>query len=176
MTAVQGRVQLLLTPAALPGNCVICGSVGGDGRRFIDFGWQQDFYGAIYFCEMCITEVMDALGFVREDIYNNLKSENENLKTSLEQANRNVETLRETIKNVFAVDSGHPSVSDYTSVVRDLPNNREVPEAKSDNNIDADESNSNANEHGSVEESRDIRKSTARTSKSGKSAEPLVEF
>ncbi len=60
----MGRFQVSPVPVALPGKCVVCGSVGGDGRQFVDFGFDIDFYGVVYFCSPCIAECARAVGFV----------------------------------------------------------------------------------------------------------------
>lgn len=60
----SGRIKLLDSPVALPGKCAICGSIGGDGREFIDFGFELDYYGVIYFCSFCFSETAGSLGYI----------------------------------------------------------------------------------------------------------------
>lgn len=53
------RVHILDLPVASPGHCAICGSVGGDGRKFIDWSFALDWFGAVYLCTICMTEVVE---------------------------------------------------------------------------------------------------------------------
>jgi hypothetical protein len=57
-------MQVLNNPVALPGRCIVCGSPGGDGRKFIDFGLSMEFYGSVYFCTFCFTEGMNIQGWL----------------------------------------------------------------------------------------------------------------
>lgn len=60
------RIQVLDFPKAAPGKCAICGFAGGiesDERKFIDWGFDLDFYGAIILCEKCVECMANALGF-----------------------------------------------------------------------------------------------------------------
>lgn len=65
----NSRFSVLDNPNALPGKCALCGSSGGDGRKFVDFGFQLDVYGAVYFCTFCVTELAEAIKFVSFDRY-----------------------------------------------------------------------------------------------------------
>lgn len=65
----SNRFQTVEHPVALPGKCVVCGSVGGDGRKFVDCGFELEFYGVVYFCEHCWKEGCESLGIsTREDV------------------------------------------------------------------------------------------------------------
>lgn len=70
----SGRVKVLPLPLALPGKCVICGaSNNDDGRFYIDFGFEIDFYGVVYFCSHCFSEVAATIGFISPATYESLK-------------------------------------------------------------------------------------------------------
>ncbi len=43
-----------------PSKCMACGSFHG---TFVDFGLNDDWYGAVYFCSACVTDMADQLGF-----------------------------------------------------------------------------------------------------------------
>lgn len=58
------RFSIHENPNVAPGVCVVCKHPGGDGRLFVDFGFQLDWYGAIYFCDSCVRELCEAIGFV----------------------------------------------------------------------------------------------------------------
>ena len=70
VTTKLGRVQLVTgTPQMAPGKCVICGTSGDSASRFIDTGWDIDFYGVVYFCLNCIKEAAAVLSMVPEEKY-----------------------------------------------------------------------------------------------------------
>jgi hypothetical protein len=55
------KVQLIQgTPPAAPGKCVVCGTTEGPQ---IDINFDIDFYGAVYFCRNCLTQVANALEY-----------------------------------------------------------------------------------------------------------------
>lgn len=58
----QSRFRILDTAVLKPGICALCGSAGGDGRQFVDFGKTMDWYGCVYFCTYCIGEAAKLLG------------------------------------------------------------------------------------------------------------------
>jgi hypothetical protein len=43
-----------------PNKCMTCGKYHG---TFIDFGFNDDWYGAVYFCSDCVTDMATQLGF-----------------------------------------------------------------------------------------------------------------
>lgn len=59
--APSSRIQLLSRPIAHPGKCVQCGAVD---KEVIDTGVTIRWYGAVYFCLECITEMALALDMV----------------------------------------------------------------------------------------------------------------
>lgn len=58
----QSRFRVIDTAILPPGICALCGSSGGDGRQFVDFGKTVDWYGCVYFCTWCIVEAASLLG------------------------------------------------------------------------------------------------------------------
>lgn len=58
----QSRFRITNEPILNPGICVVCGSSGGDGRQFADFGKTQDWFGVFYLCTFCIAEVAKMMG------------------------------------------------------------------------------------------------------------------
>lgn len=60
-----GRFQVIVnsSPPALPGKCVVCGTTSRD-ISYVDFGFDLDFYGVVYFCSNCITEVAMLLNYI----------------------------------------------------------------------------------------------------------------
>lgn len=67
---VTSRIKVLDTPVMAPGICSLCGSSGDGKRKFIDFGKQLDWYGAIYFCSECIREVAQSIDYIHISDFN----------------------------------------------------------------------------------------------------------
>ena len=63
------RVQVLDFLNALPGKCAMCGYPGGqgDGRKFVDIGFDLDFYGQVVFCSHCMGQIAERLGYVPQE-------------------------------------------------------------------------------------------------------------
>lgn len=70
---VLERFQLLDKPIAAPGKCAVCGSVS---RPVIDFNFNLDWYGAVYFCIECMQAAAKAIGLVSIKEYTALAQEN----------------------------------------------------------------------------------------------------
>lgn len=95
-TRATSKIQFVLHPP-LPGTCVVCNKSANGETRFLDFGAQLDFYGAILMCEDCGKELVDILDFVpvaqvkyRDKQIENLvvmnrelKDENDNIRAAL---------------------------------------------------------------------------------------------
>lgn len=58
---LNSRFKLLDRPVAIPGKCVVCGAVD---RPVVDTGWSIDYYGVVYFCVFCLTEVAEVIGMI----------------------------------------------------------------------------------------------------------------
>lgn len=52
------------TPAALPNCCIFC--PGSVRRRYIDTTLQQEFYGAVFICEECVTSMAQMFGMATQ--------------------------------------------------------------------------------------------------------------
>lgn len=61
LSQINGRFKVLDRPAALPGNCTVCGAVD---RPVVDFNFDLDFYGAIVICVECMKAAAEILGMV----------------------------------------------------------------------------------------------------------------
>lgn len=95
----EARVQLIPVPIASPGQCVYCGKNQCTGG-FIAPGLDFEFHGTFYLCAECGGEWANLLGFISPDqaiklaqYIQDLKQENELLKTSLENLESAVEHL-----------------------------------------------------------------------------------
>lgn len=61
LSQLNGRFKLLSRPVAAPGKCAVCGAVN---RAVIDFNFDLDYYGAVYFCVECLKAAAEILGLV----------------------------------------------------------------------------------------------------------------
>jgi hypothetical protein len=61
MVMSSEKIQITTTPA-LPSQCAVCHTHAKGVTRFIDFGSDIDFYGAIVICELCIVNAAEELG------------------------------------------------------------------------------------------------------------------
>ena len=93
MTNSLSRFQLVPQVATMaPGKCCVCG--GSEKEFFVDFGFQLDFYGSVYFCNDCILEVANVLDYhgphqwkMVKDLNEELRAENNSLRDRLETLN-----------------------------------------------------------------------------------------
>lgn len=109
MTTELGRVRLITgTPPCSPGTCVVCGTPGDSDSKFVDFGFDIDFYGVVYFCEVCIKEVMHVLDFVPTELYEDICNDlfiAGNRIEDLEVENRNLKNAIRSLRDLDLVDS-----------------------------------------------------------------------
>jgi hypothetical protein len=61
MVMSSEKIQITTTPA-LPSQCAVCHTHAKGVTRFIDFGSDIDYYGAIVICELCVVNAAENLG------------------------------------------------------------------------------------------------------------------
>lgn len=61
LSQLNGRFRLLDRPVAAPGKCAVCGVVN---KPVIDFNFDLDYYGVVYFCVDCLKAAAQILGLV----------------------------------------------------------------------------------------------------------------
>lgn len=101
--SAQSRLKVLANPELAPGVCFLNGCVGDGKRKFIDFGRNIEWYGAVYICTECIVEVVEAADYIPVAAYDVLHGEHRKLKVELAQLKTKYAPFEEAIKNV--VDS-----------------------------------------------------------------------
>jgi hypothetical protein len=101
--SAQSRLKVLDNPVLAPGVCFLNGCVGDGNRKFIDFGRNIEWYGAVYICTQCIVEVVEAADYIPVAAYDVLHGEHRKLKVELDQLKAKYAPFEEAIKNV--VDS-----------------------------------------------------------------------
>lgn len=58
----MSKYRIKEVPDVQPGKCANCGSSKNDGRKYIDFGLQVDWYGAVFLCGLCLEDIAKAMG------------------------------------------------------------------------------------------------------------------
>ena len=96
-----GRVQVIQgTPPALPGKCALCGTTEGP---VIDFGFELDFYGVVYFCvNNCLVEVANAMFYLSPEQHRELLDELLEANTEI----GNLEEQNEELKSALRINFG----------------------------------------------------------------------
>lgn len=97
---VNSRFSIHDIARLAPGICFICGSDGGDDRKFVDFGKQFKWYGAVYFCSHCIREVAEAVGFFPAEVMQLLVVANEEFSKENAILKKEHGDLRESLRTL----------------------------------------------------------------------------
>jgi len=56
------KYRFLDVPQMKPGKCSNCGSSKVDGRKYLDFGLEVDWYGIVYICSLCLLDITNNIG------------------------------------------------------------------------------------------------------------------
>lgn len=68
----HSRFKIVERPFAAPGKCAVCGATE---KPVVDFGFDLDWYGVVYFCLDCLTEVASTIGMVPHEALTVLEGE-----------------------------------------------------------------------------------------------------
>jgi hypothetical protein len=88
------KYRILDVPDFKPHKCANCGSTKEDGRKYVDFGLQVDWYGTVYLCGHCVHDIANAMS---ASLVSKLEME---LKNALEESVSS-EELREQGEQIF---------------------------------------------------------------------------
>ncbi len=114
----SSRVKVLQYPVAAPGKCVLCGAQANhDGRVYLDFGLSLRNYGAIYFCSLCMAEMVGELDWTSPEVTKITREANTLLTLTVQRLEAENEHLRRALAelNILGVNTGPPvddSISD----------------------------------------------------------------
>jgi hypothetical protein len=148
----QSRIQVFNAPIAAPGVCFLCGSAGGsDNRKFIDFGKQIEWFGAVYLCTECLREASEAMGYIQKSIFERLYTEHRQLEIKHAQLQRHNEVISDALGSYVGVSS-----SDSVDSVIDTVPAISLPEPHVEHESKNVDSISEAREHPSVEGPDDL--------------------
>jgi hypothetical protein len=58
----MSKYRILAIPDVKPTKCANCGSTKADGRQYIDFGLDVDWFGTVFLCGFCLKDIAQAMG------------------------------------------------------------------------------------------------------------------
>lgn len=148
------RVSIIATPIAQPGICCLCGSAHNEDRSYVDFGKQLDWYGAVYFCTICFTEIANMCGYVQVEKVITYKEELSELEAKYTLLSEKYEIVE---KALYAI--GSSNCGEYSNST-DVSSSASTPVAEPDINVPvikrAAKGNSKTDSPASVEGSSDV--------------------
>lgn len=150
----QSRIQVIDVPILAPGVCMVCGTAGVDDRKFIDFGKQVDWYGAVYLCSECIIEVARAIGFIPVAEFDKLLEEYKKIQADKGMTDAKAEGIQSALDVLFAgYNGGIVSIDEFVrGPVSTVDKSSGVPES----NEEPNKRESETDEPSDVEGSDDI--------------------
>lgn len=111
----MSKYRIVDVPDLKPSKCANCGSTKNDGRKYIDFGLDIDWFGIVFICGMCLIDIAKNMGLFTRFIEENTRlRESIHNSTALEE--RGVE-IEKTVLHVFEevksyFDRLHPTSPD----------------------------------------------------------------
>lgn len=117
MVNVNARYRVVEDGAYVaPGICVTCGRHGNsDERGMVDTGVDQDYYGVIYVCSMCVLEMAEQYGAASPATQLNNLAATELLERTLQETKNRLakaERILDGIGGLHLLDADLPSTSD----------------------------------------------------------------
>lgn len=61
----MSKYRILDRPDVNPAKCANCGSTRVDGRKYVDFGLQVDWYGVVFLCSLCLGDIALNAGILK---------------------------------------------------------------------------------------------------------------
>lgn len=92
----NSRYSLHQAPILAPGICIVCKTGSTDERTFIDLGMSFKWYGRMYMCSLCISEIARGIGFGDPDKIAAIQTANEILGLSNIELRKQFEDLNES--------------------------------------------------------------------------------
>lgn len=158
-TKPNARIISHRVPPAAPGKCVVCGYSGGkdeDDRTFIDFGFDLDYYGVVYFCSSCMVEIANVIGFFSEDQYNKIARENLLLSDSLGTVRRERDAATDALRTYLNGGPAIGAVAESEELPKPVPPSKRPapkksgPKSEVSSNVTKQGPNDNGNDDGSI--------------------------
>jgi len=97
-------------PTALPAQCKGCGAgTLSEGREWwVDTGTFEEFYGQVYYCSICMTEIAELCGFLGPD-------RRIVLDTQLKEANAQIRELKESLSALTTLGIDVGTLAEFVS-------------------------------------------------------------
>lgn len=96
----MSKYRILAAPDLKPGKCANCGAARNDGRGYVDFGLEVDWYGIVYLCGHCLKDIAKAAGLF-DDLLLEVKKAKEEA-ASLTGLREKGDEIHETIVRTFS--------------------------------------------------------------------------
>ena len=128
----MSKYRILDMPNSQPGKCANCGASKVDGRKYIDFGLEVEWYGTVHICSLCLIDIAGAAG---------LFEELENKLLQIELANSAYEELRD--QGVELHGTVVQTFKEFEEYYARLHSLRVADNPDSDSNLDSVETESN---------------------------------
>ncbi len=98
----MSKYKILDIPKFKPGKCANCGASKDDGRKYIDFGLELEWFGIFYLCGTCLEDVALNFGLFKkyEEEIARLKETSFDLKILDERGYDLQETILKTFEEV----------------------------------------------------------------------------
>lgn len=173
---VSGRFKVLDQPYSLPSKCAFC-SLGHnqDGKvTFIDTTLDLDFYGVVYICSNCLTEISNSLGYISPAAWEKIVKDSTDNLIENERLKAENDVLRSTVTGL-TIHRCNRDITSYT-LHEDAPGPEvNEPAGEPPKGIEPAEpkSDSSSSEPG-LSDVRGTAKLKPKSSKSGN--DPLAEF
>lgn len=104
----MSKYRIVPMPDKQQAKCSNCGSTKNDGRKYVDFGLDVDWYGIVFLCGNCIYDIAKAMNCFAQfvDRINRLEDRNKTLENLLLAQGDSIESrlsnLMEEVKEYFA--------------------------------------------------------------------------
>lgn len=109
---IERNRQVVTTLVALPGKCRMCGS--GNKDWYFDTGYSEEYWGAVYYCCDCVTDIANKCNFLTpgvkrllEDKIDRISDENfQQLKqlASLRKVRDGINSFNDSVTSATATD------------------------------------------------------------------------
>lgn len=114
----MSKYKFYPVPRYKPGKCANCGSAKDDGRQYVDFGLEVDWYGTVFLCTLCLEDIARNSGLF--ELQENKVAELELQITALKEQMDREENLPSNLVNAWEefkeyYDRIHPPGDSSTS-------------------------------------------------------------
>lgn len=90
----MNNFQIVKVPLMLPASCMACGSTPENRPWFLDLDRDEEMYGALYLCNLCIGSLVDLCGFGSKAKLAGLETRNSELQDEIFQMRLELDGLR----------------------------------------------------------------------------------